>query len=279
MPASQALTVSLLLALFAVGGGSSVASAQALVICDIGGPGTTEQARPGVEKFLRHIEREAGLTAGSLRGEYHTTAAACRAYVERERPLLGTFDLATYLNRSAPWKLRALAHMGPRDARRYHVLVRDGSFRNLAALQGAKVVSMLGRDLRFVSRIVLAGKVDAATHFEHASTSRPLKGLRDVARGKADATLVGGAVIAHLDEVDLPAKLVSIFDSEGMPGLTMAVLGGNVGGQEALVEKVTAAVPRLCAGDGRDLCKTFDVTEFHPADAAYYRKLGERYAE
>ena len=107
------------------------ASAQALVICNIGGPGSTAQARPVLEKFLRHVERVSGMENGHMKGEYHTTLAACLDYIQREKPLFAVLDPATYLSQRKALKLRPLAAMGRANAQRYHLLVRKGSYKSL----------------------------------------------------------------------------------------------------------------------------------------------------
>jgi hypothetical protein len=252
------------------------ASAQALVICNIGGPGSTKQARPVLEKFLRHVEKVGGLKKGSMRGEYHTTPAACQEYIKREKPLFAVFDLATYLSQRKALKLKPLGCMGSPTGQRYHLLVREGSYKNLAALKGKKLISSHLRDMKFVSKIIFDGKIDAAKHFEIKATRRPLKGIRKVARQKADATLVDKMAYDHLGELKLPAKLVSIHRSSGLPGLTLAVLG-TAKPDKAAVKKVTSALPKLCAGPGKSLCKTFQVTAFSRVKAATFRKLAKKY--
>jgi hypothetical protein len=252
------------------------ASAQALVICNIGGPGSTKQARPVLEKFLRHVEKSGGLKQGSMRGEYHTTLKACQEYVKREKPLFAVFDLATYLSQREALKLRPLGCMGSPTGQRYHLLVREGSYKNLAALKGKLLISSHLGDMRFVSRVIFDGKIDAAKHFKIKATRRPLKGIRKVARNKADATLVDRMAYDHLGELKLPAKLVSIYRSVGLPGLTLAVVGAAKP-DGPTVKKVTSALPKLCAGPGKSLCKTFQVTAFSRAKAATFNKLAKRY--
>ena len=48
----------------------------ALLICDVGGPGSTTQAQPVVDEFLRRIAAVGDWKEGELSGAYHTEADA-----------------------------------------------------------------------------------------------------------------------------------------------------------------------------------------------------------
>lgn len=249
-----------------------------MVICYVGGPGNTKQAVPVVAKFLRHMEQVSGLKAGSMTGEYHTTRSACMDYIKRAKPSFGVFDLATYLNQSSALKLRPLACMGKPDGTRYHLLVRKGSYGTLKELQGKQLISSLVKDLAFVSKIIFKADVDASKHFKIKYTRRPLKGVRRVARQRADATLVDHMAYHHLGELKLPVKLKSIYRSPGLPGLTMASLDGGRGA-EAAVKKIIKALPRLCAGEGKKMCQTFNIKVFSKVRGANYAKLVRAYSK
>lgn len=256
----------------------SVAIGHSLVICHVGGPGNTEQAKPVLDKFLRHVEQAGGIARGSMNGEYHSTKESCLKYIDTNKPLFGVFDLATYLQLRRSYKLKPLACMGSMDSQRYHLLVRQGSFKDLNALKGKKLISNLVQDPRFVSRIILGGRVDATKHFELAHTSRPLKGIRKVARSKAEATLVDGLAYAHLAELKLPVKLVSIHDSPALPGLTLTVLGAQEDAKTTqVIKKMIKALPKLCSGPGKSMCQTFQVTSFSKVKPKSYATLEKKY--
>lgn len=247
-----------------------------LVICNVGGPGNTKQAQPVLDKFLRHMERSGGLAQGSMSGEYHATSKGCLAYVKQHKPAFGVFDLASYLGQAKALKLAPLASMGKPDGTRYHLLVREGSYKTIKALQGKLLISSLVDDLTFVSRIIFAGTIDAAKHFKIKYTGRPLKGIRRVARERADATLVDSMAYDHLGELKLPKKLTSIYRSAGLPGLTLATLDG-ARGAAAAVKKITKALPKLCTGEGKKMCQTFNIAAFARVKPARYAKLVRAY--
>jgi len=260
---------SLLLALIALVALASNAHAEALAICHDGGPGSTKQAAKAVDTFLRHTETTAGLAPGSLTGEYHTRRASCEAYVRANSPVLVVLDLATHLSKARAWKLQPIAHLGPPDAITWHVVVREGTTKDLAGLAGKAAIVAAPEDAVFLTKIALGGAAPVMT-FEH--TRRPLKALRKVGRGKTDAALVDHQAVAHMAELDLPHTLVSIHHSEGLPGLTMSAVGRG-----GTVDKVAAAVSKLCDGEGRKLCKTFGVQRFHAPERKRLDALLERY--
>ena len=276
MPRSLRLFVPLLGALACTLATPSTVSAQAMVICHMGGPGTTAQAQDAVNKFLRHIEKTVGVKANSMTGEYHTTMRGCLGYVAKKKPVFGVFDLPTYLKQKAAWKISPLGHLDKGDSQRYYVLVREGTVANLAALKGKSLISTV-KDLTFVSRVILGGKLDVAKDCLVKTTRRPLKGIRKVARGRADATVVDAMAHAHLKELKLPVKLKAIYTSPGLPGLTLAVLQVNKGGAGKTIAKITKVQSRLCIGEGKALCKSFSVKAFHKAKSAIYRKLEKQY--
>jgi hypothetical protein len=252
-----------------------LAAGQVLAVCNVGGPGNTAQAKQELEKFLRHMEKQAGLAAGAMSGQYHSDRAGCLQYIKSASPALGVFDLDTYLQQSKALKLKPLAHMGGATAQRYHVLVREADgIKKLRDLKGKSLISVLD-DMNFVTKVVFNNKLDAARDLKVKTTARPLKGIRNVARSRQDAALVDGMANEHLKELKLKVKLTSIYRSPGLPGLTLAVLGTPK--DRKLVGKLLKSLPKLCTGPGQKMCKTFNIKTFTRAKARTYRKLERLY--
>jgi hypothetical protein len=247
----------------------------AVLICDVGGPGTPEQAQVVVDKFMKHLEKSGGWPSGSLKGAYRNSEAACEKFIDERQPALVGIDLPTYLRRRRAWGLQPLAHMGKVTAKRYHLLVRKGSFNKLSALAGKEILTPLAKSTRFVERVVLAKKLGEG-QVELKRVRRPLKGLRKVGRSQADATLVDQAAYAYLDQLDLPAELVALYSSKPMPGLTLTTTASGRRTSK-LEERVFKALPRLCRGPGAELCKTFSVDGFIRAKQSVYRRLERQF--
>ncbi len=253
-----------------------VAKILTLLICYVGGPGTPQQAQPVVDRFLRQVEGVAGWKSNAARGIYQATLASCDAAMRQHQPNLVVVDLPAYLGQHRSWKLEPLAHMGKADKKRYFLLVRKGSFKDLASLKGKRLVTPLAADPTFLSRVVFGGKVDAAKHFKLSKTRRPLKGIRRVARGRADATVVDELAYGHLKELPLKTPLEAIHRSGALPGLTLAVVKGRT--TKALIAEIRRALPKLCAGAGAQLCRTFGIAAFTKANPAVFRRLAKQYS-
>ena len=246
-----------------------------MMVCHDGGPASTEQAAPTIDAFLRHMEKTAGLDAGHLTGSYHNNRSDCVDFMTGDKPVLAVLDLATLLHHWDSWKLGPMAHMGPADAMRYHVVVKkNGGATDLTGLAGKSVVSTLAPDQAFLESIALGGAAPAG-QLQVSHTRRPLKGIRKVARGKADATVVDQDVMAHLGELNLPEELTSIYTSEGLPGLTLVEVGIN-SPDPGMGKKLQAALSKLCDGDGQKLCKTFGVQGFVKAQKKRYQSLAKK---
>ena len=206
-------------------------------------------------------------------GEYHTSRASCAAYIASAKPALVVLDLASHLHLADT--LTPLAHMGKPDTVTWHVLVREGTYQDAAELSAKKVLAVAPKDAAFISAIALGGQADLAASLDLSHTSRALKAVRKLAKGKVEAALVDQDAVAFLPELNLPMKLVAVHTSKGLPGLTMSSVNGRA--DAALVSKLKAALPKLCQGPGKSLCETFKVATFQPANLGLYRALLKRY--
>jgi len=246
-----------------------------VLICYAGGSGTTEQAQPVVNRFMRHMERAGGWKADSLAGTYLQDPQECQNHFKKNKPQLLVVDLPSFLARKKQWGLRPVAHMGKANSKRYFLLVRKGSFADLQALKGQSLVTPLAYDPRFISKVIFGGKV-GPKYFKLEAVHRPLKGLRRVARKKAAATLVDEVTYRYLSELKLPQPLTVLQRSAPLPGLTLAV--SRYGAKDrALRRRIKKALPRLCVGDGQELCKTFQVTAMVAAQPSVYKQLQKLY--
>ena len=247
---------------------------EAIVVCHVGGPGSTKQAQPSLDRFLRHLESSAGLAANTLRGEYHTRAEHCAEYVDREDPALGVFDLATWLGNAGDWGLAPIAHFGAPKSERYHLVVRKGAFHDLESLRGASLTSVYVGDEDFTTRIVFANRVDVGDHFEAKRAKRALRSVRQVKRGQKDAALVDHFTREHLAEVDPEGELRVLYSSEGLPGLTLGQLEGRA---SAVARKVARVLPKICEGAGEELCRSLQVKSLEAANGRLMSRLQKRY--
>jgi hypothetical protein len=251
-----------------------------LALCVVNGVGNTAQAKEPVEKFLRHLEKSVGIEAGSMTSEYHSRAKGCLTYFEQAKPHLAVIDLGFYLAHRETFKLTPLAHMGKVDARRYHVLVRKGEAKKLADLKGKRLYMSEG-NARFASKVILGGALDLSKDVT-LKVKKPAKCLKAVGREKkgkfkADAALVDDPTFKRRSEISGLVELEPIYSSPGVPGLTLAMVNGRAA--KELVDKIRAALPKLCAGAGKPMCKQFQMARFKAVDTATYKKLEKAYSK
>lgn len=247
-----------------------------LLVCQAGGAGTTAQAQPIVNQFVRQLEQAGGWPAQALKGNYQPTYAGCVAQLKAEKPALAVMDLGSFLRLQATFQLHPVAHMGGPESQRYHLLVRKGELAKIKDLAGKTVLAPKGLAEQFIHSLVWANKLEHAK-LRLKSTRRPLKGIRDVERGKADATLIDQFTYEHLAEVSAAKGLQAIFHSQGLPNLTLAVVGQHTKQASSLRQRLAKAVPQLCRPEAKGLCDHFGVKGFQLANEKLYAKLASRY--
>jgi ABC-type amino acid transport substrate-binding protein len=131
-------------------------------------------------------------------------------------------------------------------------------------------------DTTFLSKVVFAGKLDAATHFDLKQTKRPLRAIRKVARGKLDAALVDDVQLQSLKGLPLFAKLSVIYESADVPNLGMVYVKGRAAAGD--VKKFADALANMCQdSEGKKMCETFAVEGFEPIPAGALDGVRELY--
>ena len=250
------------------------ATTMAVLICQINGPGNTQQAQPTVDAFLRRLEAVAAWPADSLTGVYHNDEASCLNYVRKQRPAFVAVDAATYLSRRRRWALRPLAQLGDFEQQQFYVLAGAGGPRQVGQLEGKRVVSVAGLDRKFLSNVIL-GRGVAVDRLELKSVRRPLKAVRLLARKKVDAAIVDSRTFKHLAELPFAKALSEIGRSRKLPRLVLAAAGSV---PRARRQAVRQAAAKLCLTAQNNLCRRFGASRFTVADAKQYRKLERLYA-
>ena len=257
-----------------------VAPVQAHVVsvCQDRGPGSTKQAAPTIETFLNHMARSMGEEGSAFQGAYLNRRAACDAHATAQSSVFAVLDADTLLAHESDWKVQPIAHLGTAKQTTWHVLVREGTWSAPSDLSGKSIISTAPGGARFVSNLVFDGALEASS-LKLKGTAKPLKALRNVARGKAEAAIVDQAAVAALAELELPVKLKVIAKSAPLPGLTLATIqAGDKVAPPELVKSLKGALGKLCEGDGKKLCKTLGVTGFTPVASGWWKALKRRYA-
>ena len=254
------------------------AQAHVVSVCQDRGPGSTKQAASTIATFLGHMARSMGEDPSSFQGAYLNRRAACDAHVKENGSVFAVLDADTLLAHRADWKVSPIAHLGTSDQTVWHVLVREGTLSSSADLKGKAIQSTAPGGGRFVANLVLNGDL-SPSDLTLKGTSKPLKALRNLARGKVDAAIVDQEAVGALAELNLPVKLTVLTKSAPLPGLTLATIqAGDKAAPPELVKSLKGALGQLCKGEGAKLCKTLGVKGFSPASSGWWKKLSKRYA-
>ena len=274
--------VAALVALGAVSASWSVAGQDeppgaGLVVCYPNAPGSTDAARPVMERLGAHLTWRAGFDVQPV---YTNDADEARRWIETQRPRFAILSLALYLRWREALGLQVVAQSERSHAatERYHLVVGNGSpLRSLADLKGGVagrkpvVWSSHLDDPRFVSGVVLAGALrvtaDDAGDARGVVTAQPLRALRRMKAGEpfegqpVDAVLLEDAAWVELQKIaSFRDELRALHTSPPLPTPPVVAIGEV---DPADVERLRAALLAMHEdAAGRELLGTLQVTGF-----------------
>jgi hypothetical protein len=257
-------------ALFVGAAAPAHAEEHAMLICIPGGPGSTAEAAERLPKLFARFGEVTGL---QWRGEYHTVKASCDKYLEEQRPVLGLFDYATFLEQREARKLVPAVEVirQGQGQNRYFLVAKKGQ--GLEALKGKGLWSAHLDAAAFISKVAFDGRIDIAKDFEGKRTASSLKAIKALAKGEADVILIDENEYASLGELPFAGDLEAIATSDPLPGVPLVVIGGD----EALAKRLGDKLPALCQG-AEEVCKSIELVAFRPLDANTYTQVLERWA-
>ncbi len=226
-----------------------------LVICMPGSPGTTASARAYMMPFFRRIESLAAWPAGTIKGTFHPSYRSCMARIRSARPGFAVLSLGVYLEQRKRFRMRVIGRVkilyGPGS--RLYLVVRKGRYTSLAQLRGRRLTSDHLEELPFLSKVMFGGKIDVATYFKLKKVNATTKGMRDVKRGRADATIINDEQLRIMKRRGYP--LVVLARSPPLPGAPLVALGSYA--SSADIRKMKSVVGTMCSGPrGRKLCRS-----------------------
>ena len=258
--------VVLLLVAWAVPTQADVSSERRFLICQAGSVTTADDAKPYIEGFGEYLAKKLGWGADTYEVRFET--GNCLKTLETWKPAYATISLGDFLAAEIRLGLKplVLAKAGGKITTRYRLLVKKGTFPSLDSLKGKILTGNMVGDAAFLSRVVFKGALDAAVHFVLKQKKRPLKAIRKVARGKADAVLVDALQFDSLQALAVFQKLEVIFTSEPIPNLGLVHVEGAAKVTDVAVFK--DALISMCSDpEGSEICKTFALEGFIDAKA------------
>ncbi|MCS6915716.1 MAG: PhnD/SsuA/transferrin family substrate-binding protein [Myxococcales bacterium] len=242
--------------------------------------GDPEAAQPYIEKFLAYLEQAIGWPRGSASGKFLTTRKEALAYIDSAAPGLGLLEPSLYLELRRSHGLEPLVQVVSKDlvSERLHLVVKDPSIRTLSDLKGKRLWTTLADAPVYLSRIVLDGRVDAASHFELKAIGQAMKGVRGVLRGEADATLLDEEQLRAAQKLDGGAQLRSVYDSQPLPPMPVVAFGKSLKEEER--RRLARALLEMCGTPkGAEVCREMHITRFAPVQGQAFLAAQKRYEQ
>lgn len=277
---TRAAAAAATLALGLAGAAAARPGERGLVVCYPNAPGSTELARPVMERLGAYLTWRAGYDVHPV---YTNDADEARRWIDEGRPRFGILSLALYLRWREALDLRVVAQSERHHAltERYHLVVaQEAPWRSLddlrAGRSGRKPVVWSSHldDPRFVSRVVLAGKLDV-THDDAGDargvvTAQPLRALRRMKASEpfegqpVDAVLLEDAAWLELQKLQAFREGLRALHTSGPLPTPVVVSIGEVAPDDAA--RLREALLSMHGDErGRELLGTLQVTGFSAA--------------
>jgi ABC-type phosphate/phosphonate transport system substrate-binding protein len=242
--------------------------------------GDSAAAKPYLDKLLRYLESQAGWPAGSAKGSFTLTRKEMTSYISSAEPGIGMIESHAYIELRKSLKLEPIVQVESKDlvSDKFHLVVKDPAVKEIADLKGKRLWTTLADYPGYLSKVVLGGQVQAASHFEIKQIGQALKGVRGVLRGDCDATILDDDQLAKAREMEGGNDLRVVHSSERLPHIPIVIIGaGMPAAERAALAKVFTG---LCGTDkGAAICKEMHIERFVPVDAAVFRDAEKRFGQ
>ncbi len=263
-------------------GAPADASPRDLLICHVSDMGNAKEAKPYLDAFTAYLSGKLGWDPSSVVARFETKRKKALAAVRKQPPSYATLPLGLFLELRVETGMRplVLAKADGSTEERYRVLTKKGQAASLAELAGKRLTGDQVDDHAFLGRVIFAGALPAGssaeTYFQLKRAKRPLRAIRKVARGKADAVLVSDRQYESLKSLPLFADLQVVFESAPLPRLGLVWLDGR--GSEADARALAEALVAMCDDPkGASICETFSVEGFAPVPKGHFDAVIKRY--
>lgn len=248
------------------------AGARDLVICMPGSPGSTAGAKAYMAPFFRRIESLAGWPASTINGSFHPRYSGCMSRIRAVKPGYAVLSLGVYLEQRKSLRLRVIGSVDILygAGSRLYLVVKKGRYTSLAQLKGKQLTSDHLEESKFLNKVMFGAKIDVNTHFTLKKVRATTKGMRDVKRGRADATIINDQQLRLMKKRGYP--LVVLHKSPRLPGAPLVALGSYArSGDVTKMKKVAAA---MCSGSqGKKLCRSTGIKRAQRASNSTYARM------
>jgi len=236
------------------------------VLCIPGGPGSTTDAQPVVDRFLKTLGESVDL--GTSVGTYYTDFGSCaQAFKKPATKRIVMIPLNVYLRERKAWRLRALVQVDTaKTSGQYHIVAAKGE--TLDSLRGKRWVTGLKLEASFLSRVAFDGQVTlTADGLKHQRSS--LSAIKRVAKGRADAVIVDDLQRKSMASLPIAKEMTVVHSGPDLPEAIVAVVGDSKG------KKIKKVLLGLCKKH-KAMCADLRVTRFRSVTGKQLTELEQK---
>lgn len=248
--------------------------APALVVCYTAGSVNRRQAKKATTSMLTVMERLAGIPIGTYQGKFTSKTQECLDLLKDKGTHFISPTLGFFLKYRKQYHLRPVAFpkVHGRTQDRWYIIVRKGAYTDIQSLKGKTIGGPLVEDAEFLRRIVFKNKIDPAKFFVLKHSSRALRALRRLARGKLDAVIVDQQQYDALPSLPFAKDFTVVFKSDPMPVPSILAVGKRTTKKD--VRLFTKALSGFCKDPkGKPFCDLFGIDTFVPAKKDVYHQV------
>jgi hypothetical protein len=223
------------------------ALAVGILVLNEHGVGSASLAQPYLDRMVSIVAAQNRW--GAARGQYCTSRSTAEAFIRSQAPHYGILSLAAFLAMRESYRLEVIGtvEISMVGGQQYHVISQDAP--NLDACRGRTLATNHADDLRFVNRVVLAGRSKLAD-FTLVETQRPLLTIKKVLTGEAECALIDDAQLAELSHIEGAEGVRSIWDSPKLPPMVVVAFPAA---PRAERQEFRQNLPHVCDGDGQSV--------------------------
>jgi ABC-type phosphate/phosphonate transport system substrate-binding protein len=245
-----------------------------VLACYPGGAVRARDAKPAMDSMVSVLESIGNWEKGSISVTFTSKAKKCRELLAKKKPEFAILSLGLYLEHRHKHNLAPLVvpKMKGMTTDKYRLLVKKGSYKNLAELKGKTIGGNHLSEPEFLKRIVFLDKLDPLTEFKLKPSSRSLRSLRKLSQGKLDAVIVNDQEYSSIGLLSFGDQLEVIFTSETLP--QMGVVADTKKTSPAERDRLVKSLTGMCSHqEGDQLCKVFGIQSFESVDQSVYQKV------
>jgi hypothetical protein len=258
------LIVSLVVS-FSLLAATAMAADASVVLCFPGGPGSTDDAQPVVDRFMAKLSKQMGWK--KAKGAYFNQMSACKSAYKDRGATVVMLSLNLFLENRAAWKLTPVAVLtNSETSGQFHIVSKRAACEN--CLTGQTVATGLKASDRFLSKVAFDGRIAVGKDFQLKRTRSPIRAIKSLVRDKVIAAIVNDIQMRSLKGLPGTSEIKTILSGPKLPGAIVASVGkASKGLQKALLS--------FCKTE-KALCKEMRITGFGKVNSVQLKSLGKK---